>query len=74
MRVRTVLACLLATSTLLAACTDDEDPVPQPTGTPAPVEVVDLTFGVWGTDDEVAAYQDVTSVYDTLTDLSLIHI
>ncbi len=68
MRVRTVLACLLATSTLLAACTDDEDPVPQPTGTPAPVEVVDLSFGVWGTDDEVAAYQDVTSVYDTLTD------
>ena len=30
--------------------------------------VVDLEFGVWGTDEEVAAYRDVVEVYDEETD------
>ena len=68
MRVRWVLACLLATATVLTACTGTEDPDPEPTGTTAPIQVVDLSFGVWGTDEEVAAYQDVVGLYDTLTD------
>ena len=64
-----MLACLLATSTLLAGCTDGtDDPDPEPTGSPAPIQVVDLTIGVWGTDEEIAAYQDVVDLYDTLTD------
>ena len=68
MRVRSTLACLLAAVTVLAACTSEENPDPEPTGTPAPIQVVDLTFGVWGTDEEIAAYQDVVDLYDQLTD------
>ena len=63
-----MLACLLATAAVLTACTSGEDPDPEPTGTPAPIKVVDLTFGVWGTEEEIAAYQDVVDLYDEMTD------
>jgi multiple sugar transport system substrate-binding protein len=65
--VRSTLACLLAAA-VLTACTSGENPDPGPTGTPPPIQVVDLTFGVWGTDEEIAAYQDVVDVYDQRTD------
>ncbi len=67
MRRRTSVPALLAVAALLAACTGDEDPDPGPTASP-PQVVVDLTFGVWGTDEEVAAYQDVVQLYDDETD------
>jgi multiple sugar transport system substrate-binding protein len=68
-RVRTAaLASLLATSCVLTACTDDGEPSPDPTTSPPPVQVVELTFGVWGTEEEVAAYRDVVNVYDEETD------
>ena len=58
---------LLAASVVLTACTDSDDPDPGPTS-PPPIQVVDLDFGVWGTDEEVAAYRDVVEVYDKETD------
>ena len=67
MRKRASLAALLAMAAVLTACTGDEPPDPDPTSAPPP-QVVDLTFGGWGTDEEVAAYQDVVSVYDQDTD------
>jgi multiple sugar transport system substrate-binding protein len=59
---------LLAASVVLTACTDSGDPDPDPTSSPPPIQVVDLDFGVWGTDEEVAAYRDVVEVYDKETD------
>lgn len=50
---------------VLAACSDDPDPKADPTNSttsepPAPVE---LTFGVYGRADEVAAYRKVADAY-----------
>jgi multiple sugar transport system substrate-binding protein len=59
---------LLALSAALTACTGSDDPDPDPTSSPPPLVVVDLEFGVWGTDEEVAAYRDVVEVYDEETD------
>lgn len=67
-RWRTSLGVLLVLSAGLTACTGSETPDPDPTASPPPVVVVELTFGVWGTDEEVAAYQDVVDVYDANTD------
>jgi multiple sugar transport system substrate-binding protein len=68
-RVRSTVACLLLTAAVLTACTDDgPEPDPDPTTSAAPITVVDLSFGVWGTEEEIAAYQDVVDLYDTLTD------
>ena len=65
----TVLAVLLA---LVTACADGlhrrRRPRPASRRRRRRPEVVDLTFGVWGTDEEVAAYQDVVDVYDEETD------
>jgi multiple sugar transport system substrate-binding protein len=65
---RPALSALLAVSAALTACTDTGNPDPGPTQSPPPVVVVDLEFGVWGTDEEVAAYRDVVEVYDEETD------
>ena len=51
----------LALSAALTACTGSDDPDPEPTSSPPPLVVVDLEFGVWGTDEEVAAYRDVVA-------------
>jgi multiple sugar transport system substrate-binding protein len=63
-RTRTLLGALIVSSLAFSACTGSDDPEPDP----PPLVVVDLTFGVWGTDEEVAAYQDVVDVYDAETD------
>ena len=67
-RARTSLLALLAMAAVLTACTDSEPPDPAPTQSAPPVTAVDLEFGVWGTDEEVAAYRDVVEVYDEETD------
>jgi len=57
---------VLVTSAAVAGCTDeDPDPVPP---SPGVVTKVNLTFGVWGTDPEIEAYQDVVDVYNEATD------
>ena len=56
MRVRSALTCLLAATTVLTACTSDEDPQPDLTSAPPPIQVVELSFGVWGTEEEIAAF------------------
>lgn len=61
------VSALLALSAVLTGCTGSDDPDPEPTSAP-PIQVVDLEFGVWGTDEEVAAYRDVVEVYDEETD------
>lgn len=63
-----LLGALLAVFAALTACTDSDNPNPEPTPSPPPLVVVDLEFGVWGTDEEVAAYRDVVEVYDEETD------
>ena len=62
-----VVGSLLVLSAALTACTGSDDPDPGPTS-PPPLVVVDLDFGVWGTEEEVAAYRDVVEVYDQETD------
>jgi multiple sugar transport system substrate-binding protein len=63
-----MLGALLAVSAALTACTDSGSPDPEPTQSSQPLVVVELEFGVWGTDEEVAAYRDVVEVYDKETD------
>lgn len=62
----------------LAACTDEADTPPATGGptTPAsessppsePASAPDLTFGVFGSPDEIAAYQEVVDAYNASTD------
>ena len=63
-----LLVLAAALSAVLAGCTESESPEPEPTASPPPLVVVELEFGVWGTDEEVAAYRDVVEVYDEETD------
>ena len=50
-------------------CDSARRPRPRPDPSPpATITPVDLTCGVWGTEEEIAAYQDVVDVYNTLTD------
>ena len=57
----------------LAACTDDDGsstPTPEPSTEPtsAPPEPVDLFFGVFGTNEEIAAYPTMAKHFDTVND------
>lgn len=54
------LALLLSVS--VAAC--DAEPTPPPNPGPTQAKPVDLTFGVWGSDREIAAYQSVVDTYN----------
>lgn len=66
-RRRLAVLLVLVTGVAAAGCTDDDDPGPvQPTS--GVVTKVNLTFGVWGTDPEIEAYQDVVDVYNATTD------
>lgn len=64
-RTAFLVALLLALSVAGAACEDDnKNPKPpkhsaKPTG---------LTFGVWGTENEITAYQGMVDVYNSLSD------
>ena len=59
-----MIALLLAAS-LVAACESDPGPLPPP---PSASTAVDrsLTFGVFGPEDEVAAYESLVGVYNSL--------
>ena len=72
-RAGALLGCAVALSLLLPACTTTSDPVdPEPTSslTPTPLppdppaELAELSYGVFGNEDEVAAYEDVVAVYN----------
>jgi multiple sugar transport system substrate-binding protein len=57
-----VVPLVLVLAAALGGCTDDDDPGPaRPTPTASPVP---LTFGVWGSEAEVAAYQKVVDTYN----------
>jgi multiple sugar transport system substrate-binding protein len=57
----------------LAACTDESSspaPTPEPSTEPtsSPSERVDLLFGVYGTNEEIAAYQTMANHFDTVNE------
>ena len=58
----------------LTACTDDggsSTPTPEPSTDPtssSPPERIDLTFGVYGTNDEISAYTLMANHFDTVND------
>jgi multiple sugar transport system substrate-binding protein len=58
--VLATLLLLLAAS--IAACDSEASPPPKPP--PTDSSPVELTFGVWGTDAEIAAYQSVVNTYN----------
>lgn len=60
----------LAVCTLATACTDDGGNEPAPPVVTRTVPPSDLTFGVFGTEDEITAYQRVANSYNAVTDES----
>ncbi|WKN49369.1 extracellular solute-binding protein [Nocardioides sp. Arc9.136] len=71
---RTALAALaMVLSTGAVACTGDggEEPAPEPTRRAAPTQ---LLFGVWGSDEEVAAYQAMVDTYNAEADDSQVEL
>lgn len=73
---RSLGACLLIATVVsgLAACTDEPDssssPSPGPSSEPTstPPEPVDLKFSVYGSNDEIAAYQQMAEGFDATDD------
>ena len=61
-------AALLAASLLLAGCTGGGDATPAPPRSTTASAPVDLSFGVYGPDDEVSAYQAVVDAYNGESD------
>ena len=61
-RTSVAASLLLLLTAVIGACDSEAQPQPNPSSSPAtPVE---LTFGVWGRDAEVAAYQSVVDTYN----------
>ena len=72
-RRRLVVLLVLVTGASVAGCTDDDDPGPvEPTS--GPTTKVNLRFGVWGTEPEIQAYQDVIDAYNAETDEAAVRI
>ncbi|MCW2795538.1 MAG: carbohydrate transporter substrate-binding protein family [Nocardioides sp.] len=70
-RTAFLVALLLTLSVAGVACdTNGKDPKP-PKHSAKPV---DLTFGVWGTQNEIAAYQGMVDTYNSLSDDSFVAI
>jgi len=69
-RRRVTLAVCVALMLALAACESDGGSSPQPRPTPSASQdnPVELTLGVHGADDEVAAYTAVADTFDSLYD------
>ncbi|MFT4288998.1 ABC transporter substrate-binding protein [Nocardioides sp.] len=72
-RVRGVLA-IACVSAMLTACSSQADPAPSTGSSTSSVTPVNdpakLTFGVWGNDTEIAAYDSTVSAYNASTDLA----
>ena len=68
----------LALTLGLGACSTDEDPEPAAPRTtaaaPQPSDEVELTFGVWGSDDEIAACETTVAQFNALSDESNVRI
>jgi multiple sugar transport system substrate-binding protein len=63
-----VVPFVLALATAVAGCNGDDEPRPtRPTSTSAAARV-DLTLGVWGSDKEIEAYQEVVDHYNATND------
>ncbi len=65
------LAAGLLALAAVAGCTEDGDPQPLP---PPPAEPVRLTFGAWGSEQEIVAYADVVEQYNALNDESQVEL
>jgi multiple sugar transport system substrate-binding protein len=55
---------------LLVGCTDGGNPPPEPlptTSAPAPGQAVELTFGVFGSEDEVAGYDEMVNEFNAVS-------
>ncbi|WP_210502872.1 extracellular solute-binding protein [Nocardioides xinjiangensis] len=69
LRRRAVASCALALALTTAACTGDAEPEPRPTRSPdqgqsSPSEPRRITFGAYGTEEEVAAFQSVVDSFN----------
>jgi multiple sugar transport system substrate-binding protein len=69
---RPAFVALLLMSALLAGCTDgggppEPAPSPEASSTP-PADPAELTFGVFGSEDEVAGYDDMVREFNSLSD------
>lgn len=77
-RVRRVLAAGLALGVALglAACDTESGPDvgPSPAPTTAAVEKSRLTFGVWGSEAEVASYQEMVDGYNATSELTQVKV
>ena len=71
-RTATATAVLLLGALGLAGCTDDAAGPPDPPATTAaaPGGPVELTFGVFGSPDEVAGYDDMVTEFNSLSEES----
>lgn len=71
LRTALVASLALTVSLGLAACDSeaDPDPDPGPTST-APVKKTKLTFGVWGSDAEIAAYESMVEGFNADSEIS----
>jgi multiple sugar transport system substrate-binding protein len=61
-RAPLLAALLLVLAASIAACDSGSEPPPKPG--PTDTTPVELTFGVWGSDREIAAYQSVVDTYN----------
>ena len=70
-----VVPFVLALATVIAGCNgDDDEPGPaRPTTTSAAARV-NLTLGVWGSDKEIEAYQEVVDLYNASNDEATVKI
>ena len=80
-RVRRIISgtAALALTLGLAACSDEEEPAPARPSSPSsavssPDEEVELTFGVWGSDDEIAAFESTVEDFNAMSDESNVRI
>ncbi|WP_244931657.1 extracellular solute-binding protein [Nocardioides sp. W7] len=76
-RVRRVLAASVAltVSLGLAACDSESAPDPDPTpSTTAPVQKTRLTFGVFGNQAEIAAYESMVAGFNETSELSQVEV